>query len=614
MATSNFLVFNEVIDEFQTMNDSEYLSDTQRKKGVGSGIANRRVHNKLYRQTSIMAAAMAAFCVAQGYSATDDNVTTLQESLTQAIQHQINSSADFKGATAARPGTHGYVPAPPAGANNKLLTGEAEYKSLNDFILLQSGDIDYSKKNIKAATRDTGDSSLYVANTAFVSDAVENALTESKGLFFKSVSAKNDKLTFTRGDNTTSSVKVDKVNNASTANYLVTNEDGAIYHDLSKVSAGADVNLRINWSAKDNTRKILRYIFHDAKGTGDFADLQAKTVYAALSGNASSSNKLISERAKSGRPTSANIPTSADASIRYFLSTDSMRDSKPMTDGAIVQFGWDRSHFDSQLFIPNNDRGRLQWRAQSGSSNWSTSPQWKNLAWQDDLNNYLPLTGGTITGGMTFNGNVNVKNGITIPTRSRGDNTTYAASTAFVQDAITALINGSPGALDTLKELAAALGNDANFAATITKQLALKAPLASPSFTGTVTGPTPASEANNTQFATTAWVLSRISALATSPIIGDVSNANGWWVKIPCQGFNLLIQGVSFSLPETPSAKQELTLPVTAKIILFADTMVYDAAVDQIGFTSITENKLIVSKGNNDYFSRYGYVFAFSIQ
>ncbi|WP_205088617.1 hypothetical protein, partial [Veillonella magna] len=35
-----------------------------------------------------------------------------------------------------------------------------------------------------------------------------------------------------------------------------------------------------------------------------------------------------------------------------------------------------------------------------------------------------------------------------------------------------------------------------------------------------------------------------IAAHATGPIVGDVSNANGWWVKIPCQGFNLLIQGV----------------------------------------------------------------------
>lgn len=73
-------------------------------------------------------------------------------------------------------------------------------------------------------------------------------------------------------------------------------------------------------------------------------------------------------------------------------------------------------------------------------------------------------------------------------------------------------------------------------------------------------------------------------------------------------------QGVSFSLSEIPSAEQKLKLPVAAKSILFADAMVYDAAVDQIGFKGIEENKLIVSKGNNDYYPRYGYVFVFTIQ
>jgi len=48
------------------------------------------------------------------------------------------------------------------------------------------------------------------------------------------------------------------------------------------------------------------------------------------------------------------------------------------------------------------------------------------------------------------------------------------------------LIDGAPAALDTLNELAAALADDANYATTITNALSLKAPLASPTFTGTV--------------------------------------------------------------------------------------------------------------------------------
>lgn len=51
-----------------------------------------------------------------------------------------------------------------------------------------------------------------------------------------------------------------------------------------------------------------------------------------------------------------------------------------------------------------------------------------------------------------------------------------AASPADIAAAIAALVNSSPATLDTLNELAAAIGNDANFATTITNALALKAP------------------------------------------------------------------------------------------------------------------------------------------
>jgi hypothetical protein len=63
----------------------------------------------------------------------------------------------------------------------------------------------------------------------------------------------------------------------------------------------------------------------------------------------------------------------------------------------------------------------------------------------------------------------------TAPTAAGGTNTTQIATTAFVQAATSALINSAPGALDTLDELAAALGDDANFAATMTTALAGKA-------------------------------------------------------------------------------------------------------------------------------------------
>ncbi|MGP2565905.1 phage tail protein [Escherichia coli] len=63
------------------------------------------------------------------------------------------------------------------------------------------------------------------------------------------------------------------------------------------------------------------------------------------------------------------------------------------------------------------------------------------------------------------------------PTPAAGNNTTRIATTAFVQAAITALINGAPDTLDTLKEIAAAINNDPKFSTTINNALSGKQPL-----------------------------------------------------------------------------------------------------------------------------------------
>lgn len=100
----------------------------------------------------------------------------------------------------------------------------------------------------------------------------------------------------------------------------------------------------------------------------------------------------------------------------------------------------------------------------------------------------------------TFTGNPKA------PTPAVGDNSLSLSTTAFVQRAIATLVDSSPAALDTLQELATALGNDPNFATTITNILSLKAPLASPALTGNPTAPTQPVGTNSTRIASTAFV------------------------------------------------------------------------------------------------------------
>jgi len=104
------------------------------------------------------------------------------------------------------------------------------------------------------------------------------------------------------------------------------------------------------------------------------------------------------------------------------------------------------------------------------------------------------------------------------PTATAGTNTTQIATTEFVTAAvaaaISALVDSSPAALDTLKELATALGNDANFSTTVTNALANKAAKTNDTITVATADPTSAFNVRN------------VKATATDP--GELSSlANG---------------------------------------------------------------------------------------
>lgn len=88
-----------------------------------------------------------------------------------------------------------------------------------------------------------------------------------------------------------------------------------------------------------------------------------------------------------------------------------------------------------------------------------------------------------------------------------------------IGNAIAALVDSSPTALNTLNELAAALGDDPNFATTVTNALALKAPLASPAFSGTPTAPTAAPGTSDTQVANTEFVQEAIAEISSGASI-----------------------------------------------------------------------------------------------
>ena len=114
------------------------------------------------------------------------------------------------------------------------------------------------------------------------------------------------------------------------------------------------------------------------------------------------------------------------------------------------------------------------------SGNWNTAYGWGNhgsvgyLTTATAATTYAPKASPALTGTPTA------------PTAGATTNTTQLATTAFVQTAIANLSDSAPGTLNTLNELAAALGDDANFSTTVTNSIATKLPLAGGTMTGDI--------------------------------------------------------------------------------------------------------------------------------
>lgn len=98
MAKSNFKVFAEGVAPANIQSDNEYETDTQRVSGVVPGIAVPSLHNKIYKQATIMAAAIAQVIVQAGFDAMDDDYTGLVSNLRRTFVGSVNGiKPDEKG-------------------------------------------------------------------------------------------------------------------------------------------------------------------------------------------------------------------------------------------------------------------------------------------------------------------------------------------------------------------------------------------------------------------------------------------------------------------------------------------------------------------------------------
>jgi hypothetical protein len=133
----------------------------------------------------------------------------------------------------------------------------------------------------------------------------------------------------------------------------------------------------------------------------------------------------------------------------------------------------------------------------------------------------------------TFTGTPTLPTGTIATTQTAGDSTTAVATTAFVGTAVANLVDSAPATLNTLDELAAALGDDANFATTTATAIGAKAPLVSPSFTTPALGVATATSVNGTTIPTSKTLvvttdkLSALAATTSAELAGVISDETG---------------------------------------------------------------------------------------
>ncbi|KVP87686.1 hypothetical protein WJ96_01615 [Burkholderia ubonensis] len=163
------------------------------------------------------------------------------------------------------------------------------------------------------------------------------------------------------------------------------------------------------------------------------------------------------------------------------------------------------------------------------------------------------------------------------------------ATIVQMQDAIKALVASAPGALDTLNELAAALGNDPNFATTMTNALAQKAPIESPVFTGAPKGTTAGQFDSSTRLATTAFVQASLGSVrgsyttATSGTLGAAQAGMQVYVLVPgtTQTINFaeLKDGVRMTVYANYTAAGPTTLAINGSAKFVAVTRMTDPTI-----------------------------------
>jgi hypothetical protein len=406
--------------------------------------------------------------------------------------------------------------------------------------MLQSNAVTTAKiTDLNVTTAKIADSAITSAKIADLTiatgDIADSAITSGKIATGAVGTTKIDDLSVTEGKLAANSVTSAKIADGT----IVASDlaDGAV--TSAKILDGTIVNADINASAAIDKTKI--------SGTAI---------------TAGDTGTVTSTMIADGTIVNADVNSSAQIAYSKTNLTNSIVDADVNASAAIA---WTK-------IAPSSTVSATELGYLDGVTSAIQTQIDSKLATSTASSTYAPLASPALTGVPTA------------PTAASNTNTTQIATTAYVQNEISELIDAAPGALDTLNELAAALGDDANFSSTVTTALGTKLPLAGGTMTGAIamsankiTGlgdPTNAQDAATKNYIDTA-------SIAPSNLTGPITSV-GPATSIASQTGT----GTKFVMDNTPT----LITPVLGV-----------ATATSINSTVIPTSKTLVATDSTDY-------------
>ena len=268
-----------------------------------------------------------------------------------------------------------------------------------------------SASSATSATKATQDSAGQQINTTYI----------------KGLSVNGRTITYTKGDGSTGTITTQDTNTDTNTTYTLSKNGSTITLTGSDGKTTSVTDSNTTYSTGTTSTAGLTKLYTGV-GTATDGTMTQAAMKTALDGKAASShthnyagsssaggaaNSANLLNITGGRVTSANSAVIVGPNTSMMLSTSSMTTGKPASDGYITEYRWDNNGgWSSQLFVPNNPKGVLQYR----SMNAGTWDNWNTV--YSTCNPQTTITGnaGTATtlqtartiNGTSFNGSANI--------------------------------------------------------------------------------------------------------------------------------------------------------------------------------------------------------------